>query len=284
MQFAGTFKWQDYIAMSDYGENCAMILTEEKLKYWNKNPSQSNSVHHQSHVVSPTFAMNGQLLRRLAADTAVRSVCLSPDALSSESQIYSHRSTAAASRASSHGAGRRWTTTWCKGASQCVLNQTANGALRDVEQTRHRRSLLSERHWLSQHTSQHKRTKFSVRCTHIVWVVTWPIIIIIIIAISCHCCTTICHYAFFAQQKNILCGYHLLPSLRPSVYAPLPLYHRQKHSTDFQEIRPFFTKNCPAVQHGHTFHPRLLNFPLYNSTISRSVSERLIRAPSQQQQ
>jgi hypothetical protein len=130
------------------------------------------------------------------------SVCLSRDALRSQSQFYSHRSTWAASRASSRGAGRRRTATGGNGAGQCVLNQTANGALCGVAQRRHRRSLLSERHRLSQHTSQYKQTKFSMRYIHIVSVVTllrhWPLIIIFF----CHCCITKCHYAFFIQQKG----------------------------------------------------------------------------------
>ena len=72
------------------------------------------------------------------------------------------------------------------------------------------------------------------------------------------------------SKRNSLCGYFLLPSIRLSV----PLYHRQKHSSDFQEVQPFFTKKLSS-SHGHTCHPRLLNFPLYNSTMSHSVSERL---------
>jgi hypothetical protein len=63
------------------------------------------------------------------------------------------------------------------------------------------------------------------------------------------------------------------PSVYPSVYAPEPLYRRRKHSSDFQEVRPFFTKTCPA-NHGHTFHPRPLNVPLYSTTVQyRAVSQ-----------
>ena len=146
-------------------ENGAMMLKGEKFKYWDK--------HHHSQTpstINPTwFDLQSRWVASyydgLTADTAVRPVCLSADALSSESQCYSHRSTTAATRASSHGAGRRRTATWCKGDSQCLLNQTANGALRDVAQTRHGRSLLSERHRFSQHKSQYKQTnKHNFQC------------------------------------------------------------------------------------------------------------------------
>ena len=37
------------------------------------------------------------------------------------------------------------------------------------------------------------------------------------------------------------------PSIYPSVYVPVPQYHWQKHSSDFQQVRPISTKRCPAV-------------------------------------
>jgi len=166
--------------MNDY---CNIVQWYCQGKNWNTG---KKSHHNQTlSTINPTWFdlhsrwMTGKLLRRpdrwhgrSACLSVCLSVCLSRDAVISQSQLYSHRCTSAAIRASSHGAGRRRTAAWYKGASQCVPNQIANGALRDVAQTRHRRCLLSERHSLSQHTSQYKQTQFSMRHTHIVSAVT----------------------------------------------------------------------------------------------------------------
>ena len=140
VQFVDSFNCRDYTAMNDGGNIVQW--------YWQgNNTCTANKPHHSQtrSTINPTWfdlhsrRIAGQLQRR-SDRWHGRSVSLSPQALRSEPRYYSHRSNALATRASSQGALIRRTATWCKGASQCVLNQTANGALRHVAHARQRTS------------------------------------------------------------------------------------------------------------------------------------------------